>query len=101
MAESHAFTMAEFAELVLTPALTSGGQVMFKVLSGRLDAPSPASLVKLFLDPLMILALTIYAIGTVVWIYLLRKVPLSNAYPFMCCRSALCRYCRPIPWVSR
>lgn len=68
MAESHAFTLAEIAGLVLTPVLISGGQVMFKVVSGRLDAPSLPSMVKLFLDPLMILALTIYAIGTVVWI---------------------------------
>jgi drug/metabolite transporter (DMT)-like permease len=83
MAEPHVFTTAELAGLILTPALISGGQVMFKVVSGRLDAPSFGSLVRLFMDPLMLLALTIYGIGTIVWIYLLRTVPLSTAYPFM------------------
>lgn len=83
MAEPHAFTSAELAGLILTPVLISGGQLMFKVVSGKLGAPGLASLVKLFLDPMMILALSIYGIGTIVWIYLLRTVPLSTAYPFM------------------
>lgn len=83
MAEPHTFTVAELAGLILTPVLISGGQVMFKVVSGKLGAPGLASLTKLFLDPMMILALTVYGIGTIVWIYLLRSVPLSIAYPFM------------------
>lgn len=83
MAEPHSLTIAEVSGLLLTPLLISGGQIMFKVVSGRLDAPSLNSLFRLFLDPLMLLALSIYGIGTIVWIYLLRTVPLSTAYPFM------------------
>ncbi len=83
MAEPHPFTVAELTGLILTPVLISGGQVMFKVVSGRLGAPGLGSLIKLFLDPMMILALAVYGIGTIIWIYLLRTVPLSIAYPFM------------------
>ncbi len=83
MAEPHALTIVEISGLLLTPILISGGQIMFKIVSGRLDAPSLKSLMNLFLDPMMLLALSIYGIGTIVWIYLLRTVPLSTAYPFM------------------
>jgi multidrug transporter EmrE-like cation transporter len=83
MSQPHSLTIAELSGLILTPVIISTGQVMFKIVSERLDAPSLNSLVRLFLDPLMLLALTIYGVGTIVWIYLLRTVPLSTAYPFM------------------
>jgi drug/metabolite transporter (DMT)-like permease len=37
----------------------------------------------LLTNPFLILALFIYGLGTIVWIYLLKSVPLSFAYPFM------------------
>ena len=34
-------------------------------------------------NPFLLLALFIYGLGTIIWIYLLKSVPLSFAYPFM------------------
>ena len=35
------------------------------------------------LDPYLLCAFAIYGIGTVVWVYVLKSVPLIVAYPFM------------------
>jgi len=69
--------------LVLTPLLISVGQVLFKLTSARAGAADIAGLVAVMLDPYLIAAFVIYGIGTVVWVYVLKSVPLTVAYPFM------------------
>ncbi len=71
------------AGLVLTPLLISAGQILFKLTSSRAGAADAAGLLKTVRDPYLIAALAIYAIGTVMWIYVLKSVPLTVAYPFM------------------
>lgn len=62
-------------------ALLAAGQLLFKVAASgwRIDGWTIAS-VRSFLSVWMIVALVIYAIATVLWVYVLRTVPLSAAY---------------------
>lgn len=71
------------AGLVLTPLLISAGQVLFKLTSARAGALSAAGLLGMLLDPYLIAAFAIYGFGTVVWVFVLKTVPLTVAYPFM------------------
>jgi len=69
--------------LVATPLLISAGQVLFKITSRDVGPFGLSSLKRLIFDPYLMLALAIYGFGTIVWIYVLRHVPLTVAYPFM------------------
>ncbi|MEM7088389.1 MAG: EamA family transporter [Pseudomonadota bacterium] len=40
-------------------------------------------LVRTVLDPFLLTALAIYGVATIVWVYALRHIPLSQAYPVM------------------
>lgn len=69
--------------LILTPVLISAGQVLFKLTSNRAGSVGAEGLIKILTDPYLLVALGIYGIGTVVWVYVLKAVPLTVAYPFM------------------
>lgn len=58
------------------------GQVLFKAAAGqwRVQGWSWESLRSL-LSPALVVALVIYATATVMWVFALRSVPLSVAYP--------------------
>ncbi|MCO6176835.1 transporter [Ciceribacter sp. RN22] len=66
-----------------TPLLIATGQVLFKLTSGTTGDLSVRGLVDLALNPLLIAALAIYGAGTLIWIYVLKSVPLTIAYSFM------------------
>ena len=61
------------------------GQVLFKLAAGRLNpvAPPLAALRELLLDPRFFAAMALYLSATLLWIWLLRRVPLGTAYAFM------------------
>jgi drug/metabolite transporter (DMT)-like permease len=63
-------------------ALLAAGQVLFKIAAGhwRVDGLTARTLTS-FLSGWMVVALVVYAIATVLWVYVLRTVPLSVAYP--------------------
>ena len=70
--------------LLLTLAcvvLIGVGQLLFKSAAGqwRVDGWSWATL-RGFLSPIMLLALVVYAAATLLWVFVLRTVPLSSAY---------------------
>lgn len=70
--------------LLLTVAcvvLIAVGQLMFKAAASqwKVDGLSWSTLAS-FLSPVMIGALFVYAFATVLWVYVLRTVPLSAAY---------------------
>lgn len=71
------------AGLVVTPVMIATGQVLFKLASERTGSVDLAGLAGLATNPFLLLALVIYGLGTIIWIYLLKSVPLSFAYPFM------------------
>jgi multidrug transporter EmrE-like cation transporter len=78
-----ALPLPVLAGLVLTPLLISAGQILFKLTSARAGGVDAAGLIGMLLDPYLIAAFAIYGIGTVVWVYVLKSVPLTVAYPFM------------------
>ncbi len=68
--------------LLLTPIMIAIGQVLFKITSEKLVAQN-APFHTVLINPVFILALMIYASATLLWIYVLKTVPLSQAYAFM------------------
>lgn len=61
-----------------TLLLLSLGQILFKWASVGLSLKDPRSL----LSPGLIAGLVIYGIATVMWIMVLKRMPLSLAFPF-------------------
>lgn len=61
-----------------TLLLLSLGQILFKWTSAGLSLKDPHSL----LSPSLFAGLVIYGIATVMWILVLKRMPLSLAFPF-------------------
>ena len=83
-------TLLNIAQLFLFTCLMSLGQILFKKTALTLAAGSSTQqglslvdgILKALTVPWLYLALTVYAIATVFWLYLLQRIPLSLAYPF-------------------
>jgi drug/metabolite transporter (DMT)-like permease len=67
---------------LLCVVLIAAGQMLFKVAAAqwRIDGWS-WSTARGFLSPAMVLALILYGMTTVLWVFILRTVPLSAAFP--------------------
>ncbi len=76
-------SMPVYGLLLLTPIMIAVGQVLFKLTSTRLTAEAGTPFYSVALNPLFLLALAIYGSATLLWIYVLKVVPLSYAYSFM------------------
>lgn len=61
------------------------GQVLFKLASTQISLPAlTASFVMSLLTNIyMIVGIALYAATTILWVFVLRDVPISRAYPFM------------------
>ena len=57
------------------------GQTLFKIGSNGKQLDSLRNIIKVMLSPVILLALTIYAVTTVLWLYILSKTEISFAYP--------------------
>lgn len=75
--------------LVSTPIMIAAGQVMFKKTSERLLERGDAGFLSIAFDPVFIAALGLYGAATLLWIYVLKAVPLSYAYSFMALTFAI------------
>ena len=65
-------------------AAIAGGQVLFKL--GALAsnaAPAGASLLERYANGWLLAALVVYAGATLLWVWVLKVVPLGIAYPFV------------------
>nr|WP_225165036.1 transporter [Ensifer sp. IC4062] len=69
--------------LIFTPILISTGQILFKLTSARTDGFDFKGLAALVANPTLLAALALYGLGTIIWIFTLRSVPLTLAYSFM------------------
>jgi drug/metabolite transporter (DMT)-like permease len=69
--------------LVSTPVLIASGQVLFKLASRDAGAFDAGGVFRLLLNPFLLAALALYGFGTLVWIHVLKTVPLTIAYSFM------------------
>ncbi|HVZ46408.1 MAG TPA: EamA family transporter [Ramlibacter sp.] len=70
----------QYALLVLTVASLAAGQVLFKLAAVSMQGRGWQQWV---FNPHLVVALAVYAAATVMWIALLRQVPLAVAYPFV------------------
>jgi drug/metabolite transporter (DMT)-like permease len=83
-------TYIQILQLLSFTFLMSIGQILFKktALSISLSMGSNNSLglidglIKALSVPWLYIALCVYALATVFWLYLLQRIPLSLAYPF-------------------
>jgi drug/metabolite transporter (DMT)-like permease len=68
---------------VLTALFMSIGQLLFKFGANGVDGTSIARFLPgVATSPAIIAACVLYAITTVIWVWVLRHAPLSLAYPF-------------------
>jgi drug/metabolite transporter (DMT)-like permease len=66
-----------------TGVLMAIGQVLFKLGAGRLSGDRlPDFLMQTATSPLIIGACVLYALTILLWVWILRQVPLSRVYPF-------------------
>src|SRR6187455_2343726 len=74
-----------FAQLALTLACVAaiaGGQILFK-LAARAGEASAAAFPWDILNAWLIAALAVYGAATLLWVWLLKTLPLNVAYPFV------------------
>jgi len=69
--------------LVVYPVMLGAGQILFKMAAEAARARGGSFLGALVVQPKFILALALYGILTLLWTWILSKVPLSRAYPFV------------------
>ncbi|MGC2167278.1 MAG: EamA family transporter [Gallionella sp.] len=67
--------------LLLTVTGISSGQMLFK--HGAISLSKLYKPWDLIASPPIMVGVSIYAVSTLLWIYLLREVALSKAYPFL------------------
>jgi len=80
------------ADLSLYAMLLAVGQAMFKFAATRTKASSVdliAYAQSLFISPIFLSACVLYAVSTVLWVSLLTRYPLSQAYPVVMAISIL------------
>ena len=77
-------SIQDFAQLLGFAALMSVGQLLFKNAAGSLvgDPSLGQSFVKMLQAPTFWVACFLYAGATMLWVWLLSRIPLSIAYPF-------------------
>lgn len=72
----------QITSLVLTVALLSIGQVLFKYASTKIDIDNDGLLSGIIFNPTVIFAVFIYGLATVCWMIVLTGVELRIAYPY-------------------
>lgn len=71
-----------YAVVLINVCLLVCGQVFFKWgLSGQKGGLTPTNILPLFVNPWIVLGLALYVVATVLWFYVLSRLPLSVAYP--------------------
>lgn len=80
-------TWGAFALVFISVSLSALGQTAFKVGVGdTATAPDANFWVKtlgMVFSPMVLLGLALYGVGTVFWLFALRQLDLSLAYPFV------------------
>ncbi|OMP66644.1 EamA family transporter [Domibacillus epiphyticus] len=76
-------TLFQLGLVVLNTLILVSGQFLWKAgMEKHSDAfTSVFSIVKLFFTPYIFTGLAMYGLATVLWLFILTKVPLSVAYP--------------------
>jgi multidrug transporter EmrE-like cation transporter len=76
--------LTNFISLAIFSTALAIGQVMFKraglAISGQ---PLPDGILSLLTNAAFYIALSIYGLSTFLWVWILSRVPLSQAYPWV------------------
>lgn len=75
-------TLQNLALTLVTVLAIGAGQVLFKLGATASNAEG-ASFLARYGNPWLVAALVLYVGATVLWVYVLKHVPLNVAYPFM------------------
>jgi len=77
--------MRSMLKLLAFAVLIAAGQLLFKrTAQGVADVTGTVAIVqRIMFDPYFIAATAMYLAATFLWIFALREIPLSSAYPFM------------------
>jgi drug/metabolite transporter (DMT)-like permease len=88
---SDQLSSAQIAILVAYAGAMTGGQLLFKMaaLRGTPEGPFIEQTMSLLLNGYFLVALVLYALLTVLWVWILTFTPLSRAYPFVALAFAL------------
>lgn len=70
--------------IVLSIFCSALAQIMLKLGMGRvqIDAINLPSLISLFLNPFIVAGMALYVTAMLIWLYVLKHVNVSYAYPF-------------------
>mgnify|MGYP003984645259 FL=1 len=89
-------TYIQILQLVSFAFIMSIGQILFKKTALSMSSLGALSLIdgiiKAIFIPWLYLAISVYALATIFWLYILQRIPLNLAYPF----SALAMVIVPI-----
>ena len=69
--------------LVVYSVMLASGQILFKLSAEAARERGGSVLVSLLVEPKFAIAIALYAALTLLWTWILSKVPLSRAYPFV------------------
>lgn len=70
--------------------ILAGGQVLFKKVALAIAGLAPAeALLVVVRSPMLYGALALYGLATLIWIWILTRVPLSQAYPWVAVGTAV------------
>lgn len=82
-------TWTSFGMIWVTLVLLSIGQICIKLGLGTESIPTGGNpvrtiinILKTMMRPKVLLGFSFYVVGTIIWIYVLSRVPLSIAFPF-------------------
>jgi len=75
-------TVRQILLTIFTVLLLSIGQVLFKYSSGKIDIEGKGILAGFVFNPALIIAMAVYAVATILWLFVLKSTPLRIAYPF-------------------
>lgn len=80
-------TWGAFALVFASVSLSAVAQTAFKMGVARAETAADAAIwakaVSMVFSPLVLLGLTLYGVGTLLWLFALRQLDLSLAYPFV------------------
>jgi drug/metabolite transporter (DMT)-like permease len=76
--------MTNIISLATFTLMLAAGQLLFKRVGLSVSGlPLKAALLSLMRQPLLYAALALYGAATLLWIWILSRVPLSRAYPWV------------------
>jgi drug/metabolite transporter (DMT)-like permease len=75
--------MRNFTLCFLNVGLLACGQLLFKIAIRSKEILSFRDMVSLLLSPYIIGAVLLYAVTTILWVYILTGIPISYAHPIL------------------